>query len=153
LAATRERETQSAVAYNNRRPTANISVEDDMDILLISMLPMLVPFVFLIVYGVGRAPQCPDCGSTLPVWVSPFKKTRRMWRAGGFLCARCGCETDFAGQKVTAATPPAPFPTLQWALLAVLLLIGAGLVTAALVRMHPEPPALAVAPPVVVPAN
>jgi len=104
-----------------------------VDPILISLLPLLVPLAFLLYQAFHRV-NCPDCGETLPLFYSPFKKTRRMWRAGGYLCARCGCETNMAGQRVTADTPPAPFPTptLQWALLAVFLLIGVGLVNVAL---------------------
>src|SRR5205823_1457053 len=101
-------------------PAPNTRLEDSMDTILISLLPLLVPFAFLLYYAL-RPVKCPDCGDTLPTIYSPFKKTRRMWRAGGYLCARCGCETNMAGQKVTADTPPAPFPTLQCAVLAVLL--------------------------------
>ena len=77
-----------------------------------------------------------------------------MWLAGGYLCARCGCETNMAGQKVTADTPPAPFPTLQCVLLAVGLLVGAGLATSLIragraVAARPAPAAIA-APPAVV---
>jgi hypothetical protein len=120
-----------------------------MDTILIAMI-VLVPFAFLLFQAFHRV-QCPDCGETLPLFYSPFKKTRRMWRAGGYLCARCGCETNMAGQKVTADTPPAPFPTLQWALLAVFLLIGVGLGTSLIVVGAATPPPVAIAaPPVVV---
>jgi DNA-directed RNA polymerase subunit RPC12/RpoP len=97
-----------------------------MDTMLIALLPALVPFAFIL-YHALRAVKCPDCGATLPTLTSPLDKTRRMWRAGGYLCAQCGCETDLSGQKVTAKTPPVPFPTLQWALLAIALLVGVGL--------------------------
>jgi hypothetical protein len=97
-----------------------------MDTILISMLPLLVPLAFVLYYALHPV-KCPDCGDTLPMFYSPFKKTRRMWRAGGYLCARCGCETNMVGQKVTANTPPAPFPAFQCALLAVGLLVGVGL--------------------------
>ena len=120
-----------------------------MDTILISMLPLLVPFAFLLFQALHPV-KCPDCGETLPLFYSPFKKTRRMWRAGGYLCARCGCETNMAGQKVTADTPPAPFPTLQCALLAVFLLIGVGLVaTLIVVGERAAAPAVVAAPPVV----
>jgi hypothetical protein len=120
-----------------------------MDTILIAMI-VLVPFAFVLFQAFHRV-NCPDCGETLPLFYSPFKKTRRMWRAGGYLCARCGCETNMAGQKVTADTPPAPFPTLQCALLAVFLLIGVGLGTSLIVVGAATPPPVAIAaPPVVV---
>ena len=79
--------------------------------------------------------------------------TRRQWRAGGYLCPRCGCETNMAGQKVTADTPPASFLTLQWALLgaslAVLLLVGVGLAASLIVVGERAPVAAVAAPPVV----
>jgi len=125
-----------------------------MDTILLSISPLLVPLAFVLYYALHPV-KCPDCGDTLPLFGSPFKKTRRMWRAGGYLCARCGCETTMAGQKVTADTPPASFPTLQWALLAVGLLVGVGLGASlvlagrAAVAATPAPVAIA-APPVVV---
>jgi hypothetical protein len=121
-----------------------------MDIILISMLPLFVPIAFLLFAAIRRV-NCPDCGDTLPVIYSPFKKTRRMWRAGGYLCGRCGCETNMAGQKVTADMPPAPFPVLQCGLAAVFFLVGVGLVASLLVvgEWVAAPPAVA-APPLVV---
>lgn len=114
-----------------------------MEPVWLSMLPFLAALTFVLFLSLRRV-KCPDCGDPLPVFCSPLKKTRRMWRAGGCLCARCGCETDAAGRKVTADTPLPPAPTLQWAVLAVLLLVGVGLAASVtLVR-----PAVA-APPVV----
>jgi|GEM_PF-1813872 len=127
-----------------------------MDIILLSMLPLLgllVLLAFQLYYAFHRL-NCPDCGDTLPIHYSPFQMTRRQWRAGGYLCPRCGCETNMAGQKVTSDTPPASFLTLQWALLggslAVLLLVGVGLV-ASLIVVGEWAPVVAVvaAPPVV----
>jgi hypothetical protein len=97
---------------------------DDM-LLILSFLPFCVILLLLSL----RRVSCPDCGDRLPFVQSPVTKTRRQWIAGGYLCQRCVCETNMAGQKVTADTPPARFPIHQWALLAVLLLIGGGLVT------------------------
>ena len=97
-----------------------------MEIVLFSMLGFLVPLAFVFYYKLHPV-KCPDCGDTLPTSYSWFKITRRMWRAGGYLCARCGCETNMAGQKVTADTPPASFLTLRWAFLAGALLVGIGL--------------------------
>jgi hypothetical protein len=127
--------------------------KDSMDIILISMLPLLVPLAFLLYYALHPV-NCPDCGDTLPIFYSPFKKTSRMWRAGGYLCARCGCETNMAGQKVTADTPAATFRTLRWGLTAFLLLVGVGVgvVAASLILTGPAAgPAAPVidAPPVV----
>ena len=104
---------------------------------------------FFLFHALHRV-KCPDCGETLPPFLSPLKKTRRMWREGGYLCARCGCETNTAGQKVTADTPPAPFPTLQWAVLAVLLLIGVGLAATLIVVGDRAPVAAVVADPPVI---
>src|SRR3954471_21220504 len=117
-----------------------------MDTILLSILPLFVPLAFLLYYALHPV-KCPDCGAALPLVYSPFKKTRRMWRAGGYLCARCGCETDMAGQKVTADTPPAPFPTLQWVLVAVFLLVGVGLGSVALIGQTVASPPPVVAPP------
>lgn len=100
---------------------------------------LFVPFAFLLYQAFHRV-NCPDCGESLPAFISPFQKTRRMWRAGGYLCTNCGCETNMAGQKITPDTPPAPFPTLQFALLVVLLVIGVGLGTFSLVaKAAPSP--------------
>jgi len=97
-----------------------------LDTIWLPLSPFLAALAFVLFHARRRV-ACPDCGDRLPALCSPFRKTRRMWRAGGYLCPRCGCETDAAGQKVTAATPPAPFPTRQWVLLAVLLAAGVGL--------------------------
>ena len=95
---------------------------------LLWISPLFVPLAFVL-YSALHPVKCPDCGDTLPVIYSPFQKTRRMWRAGGYLCARCGCETNMAGQKITADMPLPPFPTLQWALVAATILVGVGLGT------------------------
>src|SRR5687768_7888316 len=123
-----------------------------MDTIWLSMLPLLVPLAFVLYHALRRV-ECSDCGDPLPVFYSPFTKTRRMWRAGGYLCARCGCETNMAGQKVTADTPPAPFPILHCALLAVCLLIGVGLVATMIVvgERLAVPPVIAAPPVVAVP--
>jgi len=86
-----------------------------------------LPFFAYVLFHATWTIACPDCGARLPIVVSPLRKTRRMWRAGGYLCSRCGCETDTAGRKVTAGTAPPPFPARQWALVVVLLLVGLGL--------------------------
>ena len=119
-----------------------------MDTIWLSMAPLLVPLAFVLFLALRRV-MCPDCGDPLPLFYSPFEKTRRMWRAGGYLCPRCGCETDMAGRKVTADTPPAPFPTLQWALLAVLLLVGVGLAAGGTLIRSAVPAVAVAAPPVV----
>jgi hypothetical protein len=95
------------------------------------LLPFL--FVFVIVFSQAARPvTCPDCGDPMPLFYSPFQKTRRMWRAGGYLCSRCGCETDMAGRKITADTPPAPFPTRSVSVLVVALVVAIGLIAVVL---------------------
>lgn len=110
-----------------------------MDTILLPMLPFLVFLAFLLYHSFQRV-NCPDCGALLPQFLSPFKKTRQMWLAGGYLCTRCGCETNLAGQKVTADTPPAPFPTLACVLVTVSLLVGVGLTTVAFAMINQPVP-------------
>jgi DNA-directed RNA polymerase subunit RPC12/RpoP len=128
----------------------------------IVLLPFLVALV-VVLSSALRPVACPDCGAPLPALLSPFRKTRRMWREGGYLCARCGCETDTAGRKVTADTQLPPFPARQWAVVGILLLIGAGLAASGMYAgampapltdapappavARPEQPPLPVAPP------
>ncbi len=83
---------------------------------------------FLVFLHLRRPGSCPECGDALPVFQSPLTKTRRQWLAGGYVCQRCGCETNLAGQKVTADSPPARFPIVQACLLFVAMLGGAGLI-------------------------
>lgn len=85
---------------------------------------ILLPFLAAIAWSsfhTFRPVRCPDCGDLMPMFYAPSTKTRRMWRAGGYLCAGCGCETDTAGRKVAADTPLPPFPTRQWAFVGVML--------------------------------
>src|SRR5262245_58335603 len=93
---------------------------------LIPLSPLLVSLGFVL-WDALRSRDCPDCGAPLPIFYSPFRKTRRMWLAGGYLCSQCGCETDMAGRKVTAATPPAPFPVRHVVALVIVTLVGVGI--------------------------
>jgi hypothetical protein len=113
--------------------------------MLYVMLPFLVFAAFLF-YHLIRKVDCPDCGARLPTVMSPFSKTRRMWWEGGYLCSQCGCETDLAGRKVTADTPPARFPVGQVVAVAILMLVGVGLGTAGLLVSRTA----VAAPPVVI---
>ena len=76
-----------------------------MNDMWMSFLPvaLLLWFVF---FRNSRAPNCPDCGAPLPVFQSPFTKTRRPWAEGGQVCLHCGCETDRAGVKALKGTSP-----------------------------------------------
>lgn len=114
--------------------------------LLLVVLIVLWPFL--------TAPRlrCPDCGEMFPRFYSPFKQTRRMWREGGRLCARCGCEANIAGQKVTADTPLEPFPTRRWTTLAFALLLGAGFMASVRLLSPPMMVAPVAAPPAQAPA-
>jgi DNA-directed RNA polymerase subunit RPC12/RpoP len=114
-----------------------------MDNLLI-LTPFLAALAFVLFHALRRV-RCPDCGDPLPVLYSPFRKTRRMWRRGGYLCARCGCETDLAGRKVTADTAVPPSAPAQWALAAGLFLAGLGLLAGFKVAVSTA----AAAPPVI----
>src|SRR5215218_5323156 len=116
---------------------------------------IMIPLIVLIVlwpYLTAPRVRCPDCGELLPRFYSPFKLTRRMWREGGRLCARCGCETNIAGQKVTADTPLEPFPNRRWTTLAFALLIGLGVVASVRLIGPTMIAAPVAAPPVQAPA-
>ncbi len=91
------------------------------------MLYALFPFLILFLFAAMQARRqvnCPRCDARFSSFSSPFKKTRRMWREGGYLCAECGCETDLAGNEVTAGTP---VKSQYVSLVIALLLAGLGL--------------------------
>ena len=97
-----------------------------MTILLLAVLPFVV--IFAIVYFTRiRRVSCPDCGDLLPLFQSPFMKTRNQWIAGGYQCPRCGCETNLAGEKVTTDLPVTRSQRIQFLFLAVGLLAAVGL--------------------------
>lgn len=77
-----------------------------MDGLFSFSLPVLlfIPFFVVLMAHCLRRKDCPECGSPLSGFQSPFTKTRRQWVEGGYLCQNCGCETDLAGNKVAAGT-------------------------------------------------
>jgi len=50
--------------------------------LWMNFLPVALFFAWLVFFSNSRAPDCPDCGSPLPVFQSPFTKTRRQWAGG-----------------------------------------------------------------------
>ncbi len=77
-----------------------------MSELWIPFFPFALFFAWLFFFGVGRRRACPDCNKPLPLFQSPFTKTKRQWFEGGFVCQDCGCEADVAGRKVQAGTPP-----------------------------------------------
>ena len=66
---------------------------------MIALAPFAIFVGMLLMIGLRRV-NCPDCGARMPVLQSPFTKTRRQWLEGGYLCRRCGCETDLTGRKV-----------------------------------------------------
>jgi hypothetical protein len=73
-----------------------------MNTIWFSLLPFTVFFAW---FFIGRARRsCPNCGRSLPRTVSPFRKTRRQWLEGGWVCSHCGCEVNSAGEEVVAAT-------------------------------------------------
>ena len=66
---------------------------------MIALAPFAIFCGMLLMIGLRRV-NCPDCGARMPAFQSPFTKTRRQWLEGGYLCRRCGCETDLAGHRV-----------------------------------------------------
>jgi hypothetical protein len=129
-----------------------LAQEDPMETVLI-LLPFLAILAAAWMFP-SRRVRCPECGASLPVIGSPFAKTRRMWRDGGFLCARCGCETDLAGGKVAPDMPLPPLPAGRWALLGGSLLLAIGLggtIWFVSARAVAAPPPLAVPPAVATP--
>jgi hypothetical protein len=76
-----------------------------------------MPLAFLlalVVYISAFRRNCPECGEAMPLFYLPSQKTKRMWHHGGYLCARCGCETDSAGVKVDDSVPSTRSPQYNW---------------------------------------
>lgn len=71
----------------------------------IPLLPFALFFGWLLFFGMRPTKVCPDCNKPLAAIQSPFRKSKRQWVEGGFLCDHCGCETDIAGRKIDAGTP------------------------------------------------
>jgi DNA-directed RNA polymerase subunit RPC12/RpoP len=76
----------------------------DFTLTLMPLIPFLFFFAFLFLHA--RGINCPSCHSPMPVFQSPFNKTRRQWLVGGYRCPNCGCETDLKGRQVAARTLP-----------------------------------------------
>jgi DNA-directed RNA polymerase subunit RPC12/RpoP len=121
----------SRLAAKNVDPNANFFAEVTMETIWFAFAPFLVLFAILFL-NARRRVECPDCGATMPFFSSPFQKTRRMWAEGGYRCQECGCETDTNGRKVDEETPSTKSHALEWALLVIALLVGAGLGWAAM---------------------
>ena len=66
------------------------------------LLPFVVFFAAMLLMGKR---SCPDCGERLSNFQSPLTKTRRQWIEGGYLCRRCGCESDLSGHRIEPGTP------------------------------------------------
>jgi hypothetical protein len=67
--------------------------------------PFLVFAVVFIYFQAMQRKVCPHCNQPLPLYYSPFKKTKRQWVEGGYVCPHCGCESDVTGREVPAGTP------------------------------------------------
>jgi hypothetical protein len=90
---------------NLRRPPKELNM-DDFWIPWLPWLPFVVFFAWLLFFGRGARKACPDCNQPLPLFQSPFTKTKRQWFEGGYVCPNCGCETDIRGRKVPPGTGP-----------------------------------------------
>lgn len=67
-----------------------------MTVFLIGLLAS-VPLWFLW----RQAPrECPHCHSVLSMYIVPWRKTRRQWIKGGFVCPACKIEVDLHGKQV-----------------------------------------------------
>ena len=115
--------------------------------ILIMLSPLLAVMAFTALFAMRR-PGCPDCGVRLPVLVSPFGRTRKMWLHGGCHCPHCGCETDAAGRRMVDSPTTARQARLQWMLVACLLLTSLGVVLAPrlLKARVPAAPSVVIAP-------
>lgn len=95
-----------------------------MTVFLIGLLAS-VPLWFLW----RQAPrECPHCHSVLSMYIVPWRKTRRQWIKGGFVCPACKIEVDLHGEQVAPDEPPlstaAFLRVLVPALLAPVLIVG-----------------------------
>lgn len=109
----------------------------------------LAPFVLFLViwicaFSIRRRQRCPDCGQELPVILWPSQKTRRIWLQGGSICKQCGCETDYAGGKVTGAPDASRRVVITGSCLLALAIVG-GVMIALLAtsRLQPAPAPMA----------
>ena len=71
-----------------------------------ALLPFGAFFAWLILWTMLPRKACPNCETPLSRLQSPFTKTRRQWWEGGYVCQSCGCESDRAGNRVSAGTAP-----------------------------------------------
>jgi hypothetical protein len=80
--------------------------------IILPILPFL-PFFVIALREAMRRRACPGCGARLSGFQSPLTKTRRQWLEGGYLCGRCGVESDLAGRVVAKEVPvERPSPAL-----------------------------------------
>ena len=77
---------------------------NDTQFSVLIVIAPIIPFFIILLFS-RRPKPCPDCGRLLPMFISPFKKTKRHWIEGGCLCPKCGCDVDTTGIKVPAGTP------------------------------------------------
>ena len=77
-----------------------------MNGVLIPLLPFVAFFVWLFLIGMRRRKICPNCEQPLPIFCSPFTKTKRQWWEGGYVCRNRRCEADITGKEVSAGSAP-----------------------------------------------
>ncbi len=65
-------------------------------------LLVLIPFWFIYKQP---AMNCPNCNKRLPTIGAPWRKTRRQWVKGGYVCDSCQMEVDITGNAIPADAP------------------------------------------------
>ncbi len=72
---------------------------DNFMIIFLFGLIASVPFWFVW----RQTPRnCPICNSSLPLLYAPWRKTRRQWVQGGYVCKHCNVEVDLQGHAIAS---------------------------------------------------
>ena len=82
--------------------------------MIAALLPLLpfVPMVVLIIVSCCRRAPCPLCGELLRT--RAFRRTKRQWAHGGFVCEQCDCEVSISGHLIDPSTPVSMAVIVTW---------------------------------------